>query len=66
MAGEIVWGGVASADWEREGVVVFDSLLLQEYEESEQDEPDPDDSGIIMSESATRVDSFCPMRQEDQ
>ena len=66
LAGEIVLGGVSSADWERGGVVVFDSLLLREDTESEQDESGPDDSGIMMSESVARMDSVCPMRQEDQ
>ena len=66
LAGEIVWGVLSLAEWAKESVVASDSLLLREDWESVQDEPDPDDSCIMMSESVTRVDSFCTKRQEDK
>ena len=66
LAGEIVSGGFSSGSLERENVVVFDSLLLREDCESEEEESVPEDSCIMTSESEGRVDSVSARRLQDK
>ena len=66
LAREIVSGGLSSGSWVRENVVMFDSLLLWEDWESEEDTSVPEDSRIMTSESEGKVNSVSAMRLEDK
>lgn len=50
---------------ERGSVVVFDSLILREVWESEQEESGLEDSCIVMLELTRRVDPVCAIRYKE-